>query len=226
MSQEHPAKFFDKERAEIYDKQRVKMAPIKDALHFFMKAILNDLPDDANVLCVGVGTGAELLMLAEAFPNWRFTAVEPASDMMAICKEKMAEEGFADRCSFHEGYVDTLEVNEAFDAATSILVAHFITDRDDRIAYYSDIATRLKKGGTFINADLSVDMDGEGFEGLFDTWITMARIAGMPETELANYRAMLGTKVVPSPASEVEQMLIESGFQNPIAFYQAMLIHY
>lgn len=224
MSQENPAAFFDKKRAAIYDKQREKMAPIKDALHFFIKAILNDLPKNAHILCVGVGTGEELLLLAEAFPDWRFAAVEPASDMMAICKEKVAQAGISNRCEFHEGYLGTFTASKLFDAATSILVAHFIPDRGDRVSYYSAIAKHLKSGGLFINADLSVDMESDDFQALFDAWMTMARTSGMPESELENYKASLGTKVIPRAATEVKAMLRESGFESPIEFYQAMLI--
>ena len=51
-------KSFNKDVALSYDKQFSKLAPMKDALHLCMQMVLLDLPSEANVLCVGVGTGA------------------------------------------------------------------------------------------------------------------------------------------------------------------------
>lgn len=54
---------FDKQTAG-YDKQWERMAPIRNGLHFLLEAVFAKLPADARILCVGVGTGAELAHLA------------------------------------------------------------------------------------------------------------------------------------------------------------------
>ena len=58
-------------QAPCYDKQWEKLAPIRDALHFLLASVFTELPADARVLCVGVGTGAELAHLAGKFPRCR-----------------------------------------------------------------------------------------------------------------------------------------------------------
>ena len=98
-----------------YDERFAAIAPMRDTLHLLTRAILGDLPADARILCVGAGTGLELLDLARAFPRWRFTAVEPATPMLNRCREKAAEAGVASRCTFHEGYLDSLPPAEPFD---------------------------------------------------------------------------------------------------------------
>lgn len=76
------------QRASSYDKQAAKLAPVYDALYLLIRLVLFELPADARILCVGVGTGSELVALAQAFPQWRFTAVEPAAPMLDICRQK------------------------------------------------------------------------------------------------------------------------------------------
>lgn len=69
MKHQEPIIVFDKERASSYDAQYAKLDSRRDALNLFVHLVLADLPAEARILCVGVGTGAEMLDLAEAFPK-------------------------------------------------------------------------------------------------------------------------------------------------------------
>lgn len=75
MQRQDPAALFDQKCAAGYDQQWFKLAPLRDALHLLMGAVLADLRVDARILCVGVGTGPELIYLGQRFTQWRFTAV-------------------------------------------------------------------------------------------------------------------------------------------------------
>jgi tRNA (cmo5U34)-methyltransferase len=68
MSESSAAKPFDAEHAAKYDERWAPLAPLNASLHLQMRLILQELPAAAHVLCVGVGTGAELLALAKIFP--------------------------------------------------------------------------------------------------------------------------------------------------------------
>ncbi len=87
----------------------------------------------ARILVVGAGTGAEVRFLAPFFPHWRFTLVDPSAGMLAVCQRPAVAEGFADRCEFHVGHVVSLPCGP-FDAATSVLASHFLTDPIERQA--------------------------------------------------------------------------------------------
>lgn len=125
MRSEELKAVFD-QQASSYDKQWAKTAPIRDGLHFLLEFIFTELPAEARILCVGAGTGVEIAYLARKFPQWRFTAVEPSGAMLDVCRQRANTEGFTVRCYFHEGYLDSLPIQEMHDAATCFLVSQFI----------------------------------------------------------------------------------------------------
>jgi len=56
MQNRETAIVFERERAAAYDQQAAKFAPLVEALHFLIRLVLSDLPADAQILYVGVGT--------------------------------------------------------------------------------------------------------------------------------------------------------------------------
>jgi len=211
---------FNKENASSYENQRAKLAPIKDALHLCIRMKFSKLPVNARILCVGVGTGSELIYLAQAFPEWHFTVVEPASEMLKICRQRAEECGIVSRCTFHEGYIDSLLDSGFFDAATSILVSHFIVESEKRSKFFAEIAARLRPGACLINADLASDMSSADYQNILDVWINMHDFAEMP----ANVDAF-GRNVALLPTDKVESIIKSSGFESPVLFFQTLFIH-
>jgi len=200
MSHTHPAKapdFFNREIAAAYDRRNSALAPISDGLHFLLRLVLADLPADARILCVGVGTGAEILALAKAYPGWSFVGVDPSEDMLAVGRDRLDQAGVLDRCRLVHGYVQDAP-REAFDAAVSLLVAHFIK-REDRPAFYSEIHDRLKPGGLYASAEISGDLDAPEFPDLLEDWKRIQILMGATPESLAKLGAMLrdGLGVLP-----------------------------
>jgi tRNA (cmo5U34)-methyltransferase len=168
MQPEELTETFD-QQASGYDKQSAKIAPIHNGLHFLLEAVFSDLPSEARVLGVGVGTGAELVHLAQKFPLWRFTAVDPSGAMLEVCRAKAEEMGFVERCHFHEGYVESLPVKGVYDAATCFLVSQFILEQEARSAFFHSIAQRLKPGGILASSDLASDVGSKVYEELLNS---------------------------------------------------------
>jgi tRNA (cmo5U34)-methyltransferase len=92
MQKEEITAPFDKQ-ASSYGQQWSKMAPINDALYLLASTVLSELPPKANILCVGAGTGTEILSLAQTFPEWHFTAVEPSPAMLDVFRRRAEEHG-------------------------------------------------------------------------------------------------------------------------------------
>lgn len=214
---------FDAQHAASYDERWAPLAPLRDSLHLQMRFLLQQLPAAARVLCVGVGTGAELLALARFFPGWRFVALDPAAPMLDVCRRKAAEAGIAGRCEFHAGYVSELPPGEPFDAATSILVSQFITDRARRTDFFRGIARRLRPDGLLITADLTMAPAGQ-HESLLVVWAQMMRHLGASETQIQAMLASHGRDVALLPAPALEALLTGAGFVRPVRFAQSLLI--
>jgi len=225
MSSPVPSAFSDKENAAAYDDRFAKMAPMRDALHLVAGAVLAELPTDARILCVGAGTGSELLAFARRFPEWHFTAVDPAAAMLEICEKKAVKEGISDRCVFHAGYLDSLPPGEGFHAATSILVSQFILDWGARRGFFGEIAKRLLPDGLLVSADLSADLASEEYQTELEVWLNIFRYTGMDPEMVGRLREAYGRDVAVSRRDEIEALIASAGFEQPVHFLQTSLIH-
>lgn len=215
---------FDQQAAG-YDKQQEKMAPILNALRFVLESIFADVPIEARILSVGVGTGAELSHLALRFPQWSFTVVEPSGSMLDICRRKAEKEGFASRCLFHEGYVESLPLDNAHDAATCFLVSQFIIEQEARSSFFNGIANRLKPNGILASADLASGVSSGGYESLMTSWLNMMKDAGVPAEGRERMREAYSKDVAVLPAATVASIIESGGFETPVQFFQAGLFH-
>lgn len=216
---------FDEERAASYDSRFEKIAPVLGTLHLLAKFWFSALPTEARILCVGAGTGAELFPLAEEFPGWSFTLVDPAGAMLAQCRRKAEAAGIADRCTFHEGYLDSLQVEAPFDGATSILVSHFVLEREKRIGFFREIADRLKPGAPLVSADLCSDMESPEFATLLTSWVKMLSYTGQPDKTVQSFVDALRSGAAVVPPQELTGIIRQGGFCESTLFYQSLLIH-
>lgn len=226
MRREELAAVFDRQ-AKDYDKQWAKMTPIRECLHFLLDAVFGDAPENASALCVGAGTGAELAYLAGKFPRWRFTVVEPSGAMLEVCRRRAEEGGFAPRCHFHEGYVDSLPIEDTHDAATCFLVSQFILEQEARARFFRDIADRLRPGAVLASSDLASGAGaGAGaYEALLRVWFKIMAAADVSPEGLERMRAAYDKDVAVLPPGTVASIIESGGFGTPVQFFQAGLLH-
>lgn len=213
------------QQASSYDERWAKTAPIRDALHFLMEGVFAELPVHARILCIGMGTGEEINYLAKRFPRWTFTAVEPSGAMLDVCRNKAQRGGFASRCHFHEGYLESLPVQEAFDAATCFLVSQFIQEQEARADFFRSIAARLRPEGILASSDLASDVDSSEYDSLLNVWLNVMSAGGIPAAGLEQMRAAYARDVAILPPAQVASIIESAGFDAPVMFYQAGLIH-
>ena len=212
------------QQASSYDQKWSRLAAFRDSLHLLIGSSFAALPTSARLLCVGAGTGAEILYLAGRFPGWTFTAVEPSAGMLGECRRQAEQAGIAARCTFHAGYLDSLPDAEPFDAATCLLVSQFILDRRARSDFFGSIARRLRPDGILASSDLSADVNSAAYAGLLEVWLRTIAGAGISAEGLEQMCAAYRRDVDVLPAQDVETIIAAGGFAAPVPFFQAGLI--
>lgn len=211
--------------ASSYDSKLARIAPINNGLFFLLESVLAGLPQEARILCVGVGTGAELIHLGGAFPGWCFTAMEPSGAMLDVCRERVDEVGLSSRCRFHEGYLESLPLEEIHDAATCFLVSQFILDAQARSDFFRQIAKRLVPGGILANSDLSADVESGDYDALLAVWQRVMATSAISAEGLDRMKAGYAKDVAILPPAEIASIIEAGGFDTPVQFFQAGLIH-
>ncbi len=219
---------FGAEKAPGYDQAFAPLRALKDPLHLLLQVAFAHLPENAHVLVVGAGTGAEVRFMAAHFPHWTFTLVDPATAMLEVAKEKLAADGVLARCRFHAGFVDSLS-EERHDAATSILVSHFLTDAEERQHYFQQIGQRLRPDAPLLNADLSAFRESNDFDSLMDLWVRMRALLLTPtpradEVQEDPFPQMFGTRIAAHSPAEVTELMQQAGFVDVTHCYQGLLI--
>jgi tRNA (cmo5U34)-methyltransferase len=216
--------FFNTEKSLAYDQQIRMSLPGYEGMHEMVHAFLTDaLPAEAHILVAGVGTGMELVTLGKRQPNWRFTAFDLSGEMLSACRSTVKKAGIEARVSLIEGKVDALPGDCRFDAATSLLVSHFIVDDTDRRQYFASIARRVRTHGLFLTADLVGDKSQPYFEQFGKAWRTFNIVNGCDAGELDENFKRSSQAVAFLPEEIYCGMLEESGFVDIRQFYRGML---
>ncbi len=216
--------YFTKEVAQGYDERNRALDPIMDCLHFLIGLILKDIPPNSRILCVGAGTGAEILALSKAFPEWSFVALDPSLAMLDICRERITAAGLADRCEFIHGYIEDISEESTFDGVLSILVAHFVAI-DRRGDFFYQMVRRLRPKGYLINMEFSGDLDSVEFLSLLKPWESVQLLMGATPESLASFPKQLREVLTVIPPSETEAILHQSGIDLPVHFFQTLVLH-
>lgn len=218
---------FDRERASQYDIDIRKAIPGYEALHSMAQSLLEtNLSTSANVLVVGSGTGIELINYCQHNPQWSLTGVDPSDDMMAIAKQELTDKQFLERVNLHTGYVNTLPKAELMDAATLMLVMHFVPDDGSKLQLLKDIANHLKPGAKIILADLFGDTSALYFTKFKKAWQSFyfSRLDHTAKVKAEqNFEESINNSVYFVPETRIIELLNIAGFECVNKFYNAFL---
>lgn len=211
---------FDATMATEYDRGIRRTLPTYDALFRLTQAYFRkNIEANSSLLIVGAGGGTELTTLGPENPEWNFTAVDPAPSMLDLARHKAAQINLTNRVQFIEGTIDQVPEKNLYDAATFMLVLHFIEDDAVKLQQLKSIRKRLKKGAPFVIAAMYGDRGSEEFEELFALWKTY----WLDTTDLAEEEINEMEKTVRKlsflPEEKIVEMLKEAGFGNIAKFF-------
>ena len=214
---------FDEERADAYDDRIRRIAPGYDVLQDTVASVLTTrLPEEGHLLVVGAGTGTEIVQMGQSHPQWQFTAVDPSSAMLDRCRTAVTNAGLDDRVEYVCERVEDMSGSQTFDAATSLLVAHFIEDESVKRRYFRSIAERLVPGAPLVWADLYRPPSDDAFRQLWAAWREQM-LHQMPadNVERAFERIAEGVSFV--RPSTLERIVTDAGVTSPTQIYQHLL---
>jgi tRNA (cmo5U34)-methyltransferase len=223
MPEETAAQHFDAKRVEAYDDRIRRLFPGYDVLQDAVASVLaTRLPETARLLVAGAGTGAEIVRMGEGHPQWRFVAVDPSPDMLDRCRARVAAADMDERVEYVCARVEDLPDVQTFDAATSLLVIHFIEDEAAKQRYFQSIADRLTPGAPLVWADLHRPEDDTAFRDLWAAWREeMGTQMATDEVERTFERIEEGISFISPPA--LERVVTAAGFAPPTQIYQHLL---
>ncbi|WP_245644356.1 class I SAM-dependent methyltransferase [Magnetospirillum moscoviense] len=224
MTTDDSKRMFAAERAQAYDHRVREAIPGYDALHQLSCMVFAEMTGGhGRALVVGAGTGVECIALAMACPGLALVGLDPAQEMLAVAERKVAEAGLAGRVRLYPSTVAELPTFEPFDAATLLLVLHFLADDGAKLALLTDIAKHLKPGAPLILADLFGPAWDEDWQAQLRTfWRHLQRAAGIDEEAIQKGFRHVDRDIHPVTEARLAELLEQAGFTPPQPYFRAL----
>ncbi|HQF54348.1 MAG TPA: class I SAM-dependent methyltransferase [Fibrobacteria bacterium] len=172
---------FYEDLAADYLRKARQQIPAYETLFQMADCLLDrELSTFAEVLVVGGGGGQEICSIG-LDKDWRMTVVDPSEQMCLAAKARAEEAGIAGRCEIRAEAVSDLPDAEVFDAATCILVMHFLS-KERQADLLDAISRRLKPGALLVAAHLVARDDPDEHRWMMEFWSdTLVRLGEDPE---------------------------------------------
>lgn len=180
----------------------------------------------AEVLIAGCGSGAELLAARQLRPDWRLTAVDPSSAMLAIARSKVAEVeehvqagNTLTPIRWLEGTVEDLALEPCFDGAMAVLVLQGLADDGRKLHFLSSLARCLRPGAQVVMVDQMLP-ERTGLERqLIAARRLFQGLTGVEES--VGDEHPLGP-LHPISLTRLAGLLEASGFSDPVPVFRAL----
>jgi len=189
--------------------------------HCYLRA---KLPKQARILIVGAGTGMEISEFAPLNPGWSFCGVDPSADMLSLARKNFCEKNLSCEIELRKGYVHDLKDEEVFDAATCILVMHFLKDDGTKLALLESICKHLKRGAPFVLIDGFGEPGSVDFEEIKVAWKNYPIISGVPSEMVENvFNEVIMKMIQFVPESRIMELLETAGFTRVSKYFSGFL---
>lgn len=208
-----------------YDTMIQMALPGYEVMHNMALSVLRaNIPEKANLLIVGAGSGMELVKFSKGNSQWQMLGVDPSSNMLSIAQNKIEEHELSERIKLFAGYTHDLNTTSLYDAATCILVMHFLPDDGSKLALLKNIAQRLKSSATFILVDIYGEKETDEFERMISIIQVYWEQMGMnPEKRIQGLET-IKKGIFPISEMRVMELLQQAGFGKILRFYTGLWV--
>ena len=214
---------FNGEFSNEYDGMADKRIPAYHAIYELIQHLLRDkLDNEARLLIAGAGTGQEMIRFSQDNPHWSFTGFDPAEPMLSIARQKVAAVSLENRVSLVHGFVDDITEKD-FDAATSILVMHFLPDDGTKLNFLKGIADKLKSGAVMILVDLEGEIGSDEYKTFCAAWKNQQLFKRGENDNVQEEFVIRENEVQFISQKRIELLLEEAGFIKIYKFFKAYL---
>lgn len=187
-------------------------------------ALRSQIGEGTKVLVVGAGTGMEICTFAPLSPKWTLTGVDPSGDMLAIARRRIETLQLGKCATLFQGYTHDLPEGELHDAATCILVMHFLEDDGAKLHLLQSISQRLRSGAPIVLIDGFGDAATGEFERTLQAWKTFRMATGADQETVEDaFRTRIMKLVRFVPEARILGLLNEAGFDTPARFFTSFL---
>ncbi|MGG4221280.1 class I SAM-dependent methyltransferase [Paenibacillus jamilae] len=196
---------------------------------------------DPNVLIVGAGGGQELITLGGRHRAWSFTAVDPSAHMLDLARQRVSQAGISSKISFVAGTLEELSGEQpeeqlekhgkescreaVYDAATCLLVLHFLQSLESKQALLRQISARLKPGAPFCLASINGNPQESSFSLQMQAWKGHMLSQGISLEDWERFAASIGRESNPVSNAAIQKLLIDAGFTHITRYYGAFLVN-
>lgn len=208
-----------------YDESIRLFCAAYDAFFPMTQAALRSMvAEDADILIVGAGTGMELAAFGRDNPCWRMTGVDPSEDMLSLARKRIAEQNLTNPIRLFNGYTHELPEEERFDAATCILVMHFLPDDGSKLDLLKSIGQRLEPGAPLVLIDGYGEPGAPEFERILSAWKAFPPLLGVDPSIVGDaFDQNILKRLQFVPEERITDLLQEAGFDRPARFLTSFL---
>jgi len=215
---------FDAEKAQAYDEYIPRVIPGYENLHQLSASIVQTQTGGrGRVLVVGAGTGEDSINVCRDNPLLSVVGCDLSGDMLAVARRRVADEGLSDRIKLLESEVGKLPQEAAFDAATMILVMHFIADDGSKKNLLKSIADRLKPGAALVLGDMFGNRSSPQFKDQETIWRNMQIAAGVEADVVDKSIRHAAKDTYPISENRLCELLDEAGFEDISPFFRSLM---
>ena len=213
------------QKALVYESNARVSVPTYDGLFSMIQSYFRAQLGEqaASLLVVGAGGGNELSAWGPSNPAWTFTGVDPSEEMLHIAQNKAAQLDLDSRVALIQGTVDDIPASAPkFDAASCILVLHFIDNDLEKLKLLRAIRHHLKPGAPFALASAYGDRESAELQDRIKVWQSFFLDVGYTKAKVDDMgKVIMNISFIPD--SRIVQLLQDAGFTHVTRFFSAGL---